>query len=94
VAVEAHLGFAALEAGVGELGELTDPLRFVEHMALLADGPEIFRQQRVQRVGVGAQLRLVEGRPEPMEVWDHEQILPVRARGRAESEPLRSVIDA
>jgi hypothetical protein len=49
---------------------------------LLADGPEVFGQQPVQRVGVGGSLGLVEGAPEPVNIGDHGQIVPARPPGR------------
>ena len=75
VAVAEHLEVTAFQAGVGELNKLTDPLCFIKHcrrsrnsvsdemerVSLLADGPEVVGQQRVQRIGVGVQLGLAEG---------------------------------
>nr|BFE73868.1 hypothetical protein GCM10020092_071690 [Actinoplanes digitatis] len=44
-------------------------------MPLLPDRPEVFGKQSVQRAGVGPQLGLVEGTPQPVNVGDHAQIL-------------------
>jgi len=72
VVVAVHLDVAALQAGIDELSELADPLCLIQHVALVADGPEVIGQQRLQGVGVGAQLGLVEGPVESVDIGGHQ----------------------
>jgi hypothetical protein len=57
---------------------LTDPLSFVQDVALLADGSEVVGEEGLKRIGVSVQLGLVEGLMQPMAIEGHQQILPDR----------------